>query len=52
MQNEKKILYTPVDLEVKNTFRVLDEKIFKKYKHSDYRELLFKFDKGLLNEFF
>jgi len=52
MKNKKKILYTPVDLETKNIFRVLDDKTFLKYKHSDYRDLLFKFEKWLLNEFF
>lgn len=52
IQNEHKLLYTDIDLKTKDIFRVLDDKLFKKYKHNDYRELLFTFDKWLLNEFF
>ncbi len=52
LKNNHKLFYTDADMQVYDVFRVLDESYFRKFKPLETRKINFKYDKGMIKEFF
>lgn len=52
LKNNHKLFYSEADLQVYDVFRVLDESYFKKFKPTEFKKIEFKYEKGMIKEFF